>query len=82
VILDLNLCTNEYICFEGDQVSMIDKRNLRDQVALCSNSFEHSHNAGVFDRSRKVAHLHPNIIATIANGSSPTVQRSRYIEDE
>ena len=51
-------------------------------MALYSTSLEHSPNAGVFERSRKAAQLHPNIIATIAGGASPTKQPSRYVDEE
>lgn len=61
---------------------MVDKKNLRDQVALYSTSQEQSPNAGVFERSRKAARLQPNIVATLATGASPNIQKNRYIDDE
>lgn len=61
---------------------MVEKRNLRDSVALYSVGQEHSPNAGVFERSRKAARLQTSIINTLVNGVSPNTNKSRYIAED
>jgi hypothetical protein len=61
---------------------MVEKRNVRDSVALYSSGQENSPNAGVFERSRKAARLQTSIIATISNGVSPNTMKSRYIGED
>jgi hypothetical protein len=56
VILDLNLCTNEFICFEGDQVSVVDKKTSETKL-LSTPPHKSNHQTQVFlkDLARQLA---------------------------
>lgn len=84
VVVDLNLTSNEFVMFEGDQVSFVDKKSMRDSIVL--NSFDRS-SMGPFDRTRKTpGRLQQNTIVKVPNGESPKAveqdKKSRYVEDD
>ena len=87
MVLDLNLPTSEFICFEGDSVSFIDKKSMRDSVVLNQGAFVKTSQevpASVFDRTRKNAllgRLNKNGLERIDANSSPEPTKSRYGEE-